>query len=681
MLACRTTEAARDFAESANTDTLQAINDTNYLGEAVKWNSSVQDVYLVLDTRRFSQFTVEKFHNEVWINGMQTGAAHGNLSTKITMTIIDSVGISFTNYLQWLLDTKMQCGFDGMIFMLRVLFVGHNEDGSGTEIVQTVTIPMHLFKMDVNLDYAKGIYECEFMPNFNFGINVHDRWVNIGTAANYKTKSAPLLGEMVQNFQDALNAKSKDFYHDISTAAVAGGVTTQSNGSGKFGRIVQYMITLPKEWKEFKWTGVSLDNAIERTFPKKTDEAKKTEQAAAADPGTAATPATNAFTSVNPGQTIPQVLDLMFAQVDEIKALANADKLNGGKTITFYKHLVSISSNNDSFTVHVDVIPFVVPNVKPQKANTTQSTDTSIKEQYSAFTTRGGSEWVPKDYFEMEYIFTGKNLDILHFDMKIQNIQTLLASNVRASEGRLFGDSLGDGQKDVIKDPKGASNNNTGPHASLASRESFNTRPYDPILIPMMTEEQRAGFAQYVSARKESDQNKLVENSLAYSQNLSTFYARSPVHINIKIKGNPFIFEKFALQEPVPHASPVTIANGNVSNSDPNVEGDYRKRLETEILKLNGLTEGATKGTFAVKPIGMQSYVAGPVFVKVAIKGPNVDPRTQEMSQELDGNQSFATEVVSNNFYRVMKVINSIEHGVFTQELEMYSNNMFGDKP
>ena len=108
MLACRTTEAADVFA-TANDDknasaSHEAITRTKNLGDQViiQGNPKVKDMYLVLDTRRFSQFTVENVKYDVYINGLQTGASTSNLATELQMTILDSVGISFANFMQWL---------------------------------------------------------------------------------------------------------------------------------------------------------------------------------------------------------------------------------------------------------------------------------------------------------------------------------------------------------------------------------------------------------------------------------------------------------------------------------------------------------------------------------------------------------------------------------------------------
>lgn len=655
LLACRTTEQARAFAAEADTTSLQQINSTSQLGAPVIFNGSDSDVFLVLDTRRFAQFSVERLRYEVLINGLQRGDKHGNLATEIQLTILDSVGISFINYLQWLMDSRMQCGFDGMVFMLRTLFVGHNQDGS-SETVQSVTIPMHLFKLDVNLDYAKGAYDCVFMPNFNFSTNQHSRWLHIGTATNYSTGPGNTLGEMVDSFERSLNEDSADFYRTISAQLLQSGRAPASTRPGEFGRLVQYQLTIPEAWRSFIYTGPSMDKAIERAFTR----ANQAEQQAPA--GKAVTPAQGSYLSVDPGQTITDVLEVMLAQVDGTRELANVDKLRStDKFLTFYKFLVSVSSDKNSFTVHVDVIPFEVPNVVPP-TNQAQPVSQHQARFYTEQVVDGVRLRRPTNYFELDYIYTGKNLDVLSFDLKLQDLQFLLASNVRVGEGELFS-VAGKGQGDAL------------PSASEPKPEIFNARQYDPILLPMLTKEQRANFSQYVTPRLADEQRRLRVNSQDYARNLSAFYAQSPIMVNAVIKGNPAIMEKFNLGSPVPHTSVVSLTATGISRTSSTVKGEYRRRLETEILRLPGAGAGRTSGTFTVnRPIGDAAYVTTPVFVKVNIKGPNVDPVTNEL---ING-QDFATEVVYNGYYVVMKVVNVIERGVFTQELELWSHSVYG---
>jgi hypothetical protein len=666
MLACRSTDRARKFADAPSMETLDAINRVQFLGDPVVWGGSATDIYLAIDTRRFSQFTIERLRYEVLINGLQQGGEHGNLSNEITMTVLDSVGISFINYMQWLMDTKMQTNFDGLMFMLQVLFIGHHPDGS-TETVSRVNIPMHLFKMDLNLDLAQGKYECTFMPNMNFAPNHHQRWLNIGTATNF-TANQSKLGMMIDSFEKELNDASASFYKNMSAKLLKAGKLPIDGRPGEFGRMVQYQITIPEQWKEFTYTGGSIGAAVEKEFPKsKTAKSTKPDPNAGKSMTEGSLPAKDVKLAVQPGRTIVEVLEIMLKQTNETRAFANADKLTSkDKVITFYKFLVGITSDEKSFTVHVDVIPFEVPNVlPPPKQGAAAAAEEAQSRFYVTITDKQhGTYRRPKNYFELDYIFTGQNLDILSFDMKMQDLQFLLASNVNVGEGAIF-NAVGEGQGEP-KDDNGK---------PYPKPEIMSARQYDPIMMPLVSKDQDKNFSDYVTARQGAQNQKLIVDAQSYSRNLSAFYAQSPIMVNIVIKGNPDIMEKFNLGKPLDHTSPTSVGSTGTSTTNQTVKTAYREKLVKEILNTEEGVSVSEKGNFSIKaPLGNQSYVSTPVFVKLNIKGPNVDFRSNQMR---DG-ESFATEVLYNNYYVVFKIVNTIERGVFTQELELWSHNVYG---
>jgi hypothetical protein len=75
-----------------------------------------------------------------------------------------------------------------------------------------------------------------------------------------------------------------------------------------------------------------------------------------------------------------------------------------------------------------------------------------------------------------------------------------------------------------------------------------------------------------------------------------------------------------------------------------------------------------------VSTLGNSPYVNTPVFIRVNIKGPNVDFVTAEM---VNG-EEFTRDVLSDAYYIVMKVRTVIEGSNFTQQLQLYSHNIFG---
>ena len=662
MLACRTTEDAKEFTNEANNAaTLAAIEQVDLLGEAVPYGNR-DTAFLVLDTRRFSQFTISDLKYDVLINGVEKGGSTGNLATTVNMTIIDSVGIPFLNFLQWLLDYKMQTNFDGVIFMLRVIFVGHKPDGK-TETVQTITIPMHLFKLELNLDHAKGVYNAEFMPNMNFDVRRHDRWVNIANVTTYYTgKGINKLGPLVHDFERQLNDRSEAFFNSVKQIAdtSAGGASP-----GKFGRQVKYMITIPKEWEEFTFNGASMAAATETMFKKPNAE----KDAKAPQPKVGEVLDSNL--SVEPGTTITAVLDTMFRQVSQIADLAAGRRENGkeGKEgfVTFYKHFVGLTSTDAFVVVHVDVVEFQVPNVS---INSTQNVGTNADQFYQMV----DGKRIPKNYAEFDYIYTGKNADILNFDLKLQDLQFLLASNMKLGAGAVAGVSE-HGQTDrKVADAKRS--------------ELVNARAYDPLIMPRLSKDELENFAKFASltARQPgADLNKAAQDA---TRNLSMFYAMSPITAVMTIRGNPDIMAKFNQNSflPTPKVSGGSSSgsSGSQAGTDRPAELDrvqYRADFMRQIIENNmdsqgqaTIEQGAGGALRVVRTLGSANYASTPVFVKINIKGPNVDFRTSDLVRGED----FSKAILNDNYYVVMKVTNKIEGSNFTQDLELYSHNVFG---
>lgn len=687
MLAARTTENARAFSDpEANQRTLDAIERTKQLGDRVPYSDGTTsgDVFLVMDTRRFSQFTVDSMKYEVFINGLSKGHAHSNLATTIEMTVLDSVGISFINFLQWLMDTQLQTNFDGMIFMIRVIFVGHNEDGS-TETVQSITIPAHLFKMEVNLDFAKGIYNLEFMPNMNFSVFQHNRWTHIGTASTYNIPNSNKLGGMVRGFEAALNKEALQVFESGQKLLQAGKVpltTTQ-----KFGRRVQYQITLPAKWDELDFLGSwkhNVNGSIERNFRAEIERLDASKRAAPeatkATDGTSS-PAKSVSMSAPVGATVTEVLDIMFRQVPGIADFANAEVVTDPNGVAkFYKHVISLTSSDELIIVHVDVVAFEVPNAQPPatQGNTSSGTSDSwdmiearkareAKERnspYQTITEGGVSKRIPKNYFELEYIFTGKNTQVLNFDMKMQNLVFLLAANVKVSEGEMVFQRLA-GQEGK-------------PEARQLPPEIMSLRPFDPLLLPMKTELEKVNGKDTSAISRDPEKQRNANASLQeYARNLSAFYAISPIQTAITIKGNPDIMLKFSSPSMPEHRSIITLGGaGALSEVNESERASYRRNFEQRVLKFGkGEISENSRGVFTLnRQLGNDSYMSGPVFAKVNIKGPNVDFRTNE----LVAGQDFASQVLLDNYYVVFKVVNKIERGVFTQDLELWSHNVFG---
>lgn len=656
LLACRTTVVAKDFASDTNArEALAAINSVDSLGAPVPFKRNTTDIFLVIDTRRFGQFTVESLKYDVYINGLQKGSSTSNLAADLSMTVLDSVGISFANFMQWLMDTQMKTNFDGLIFMLQVVFVGHKVDGT-TETVQSETIPMHLNKMEINLNFAKGAYTLEFMPNLNFDVKRHGRFLNISTSTSYKSIDGT-LGSIIDSLQKNLNTASEAYFNSIQerTKSFTGGLV-------KLGRKVNYMITLPKNWPSFRTESRSTGGTGERNFAKHLQDAQekkaKEEQAKSGVNGDGQIK--DSYISVPPGISIPEALDIIFSTVPDIAKMGNFESQTiGDGAVKFFKYIVGLTSDDEIMTVHVDVVEFTVPNVFVNQTKTLNQISANEKEFYHIYEKDGVVVREPKDFIEMDYIFTGMNKDILEFELKIQDFQFLLASNLR------IGDTAIDDVSDN-PDAQGAIKKQTGEHL-LYSRE------FDPMLMPLNTKAALDNLTKYTAFLKSAGEaQKQIEESQSYTQNLSKFYAGSPIIAILTIKGNPKIMHKFNVGTVLDHVP------GDISNAQAKLS--YRADLDERILKsINGndktKASSAGAGTFVIaNELSPRSYATSPVFAKINIKGPNVDFKT---GATVPG--EFTTSVLSDNYYVVFKLTNNFTGHNFTQDLELYSHNIFGN--
>lgn len=658
MLACRTTVTAKLFSDQKNAaKSMAAIDSATALGEVVKFDGGTSDIYLVLDTRRFSQFTVDSLKYDVYVNGLLTGpsAMPENLAADLSMTVTDSVGISFANFMQWLIDEKMKTNYDGIVFMLRTIFVGHNADGT-SETVLSEMIPMHLNRMDIDLNFAKGTYTLEFMPNMNFDVIRYSRFLTIGTATTYWAKTNK-LGEMVQQFEDRLNELSKDYFNKVKKAFdnAAGSIRSRQPG-----RMVQYQITIPTEWNNFIFNGPNEGTVSETLFAPVPDAKKPVNEATTAS----STSVADSFASSHPSETITKVLTSIFKQCKEIAEHGNFG-IDGTKkdSLKFFKYIVGITSSEDQFKVHVDVVEFEVPNIQIAAGESEKNRVTEFEKKFFIDTKDSGGRpmKIPKDTLEWDYIFTGKNDSILAFDLKIQEFQMLLAQSTR----------IGDGAMDMVSggiDPREAAK-------KLNDDSLLYLREYDPLVLPLDTDAAIENFSQYTQhgATKEKLASD-IGTFQRYRKNMSMFYAGSPIVATMTIKGNPLIMHKFNLETILNHELKADNTAQTTTSADTSSKAAYRKTLENEILGANkDLVRGAD-GIFR-STLTERSYAISPVFAKVNIFGPAVDPRTN-----IPDDNQYTRSVLSENYYVVFKVTNTITQHMFTQDLELYAHNVFGQQ-
>lgn len=671
MLAARSTEDVRGFtvdSPQAQSETLSAIDSAGYLGAEVKL-SGTSSTYLIIDTRRFSQFGVENFELETIMAGFQVPGSKSPNSTALNMkfTVLDQSGIAFANFLQYIMDQRLQVSYDGMTLLVRVLFIGHRADGT-TTIVQSVTIPAMFISIHLDLNEIKGIYNCELRPMIGMNSNgaVNPKWTTIGTASSFFSgASANTLGAVVSAFEQNLNKESLKQYSALNAQTQKDGVKTSV---GRYGRPVQYMITLPSKWDEFIFSGPTQGGAVETQFK---ELLKKKEEAAAKSAAEAqkksqqntTVPAKDSYVAVDPSLSITEVLDVIFSQCVEVARLGNfTKKQDTDGSVKFYKHLITVTSDDNSFTVHVDVVEFIVPNVDLATGSGANSVASNDQEFYEIKKMSDGtSKRTPRQYIEYEYIFSGKNVDVLSMDLKIENLNFLLMQGTKLGQGELF-TRTSDGQ-------------NQSDSAGTVSDQHpvYGRRRKDPALIPVRSTGDRTNYANLAANAKTDGDATPQAISQQYTQNLQAFYASGPVEAKLQLRGNPDLMVSTALQSIPKHVSAISITNegGVTSSANLSVKAKYRADFEKDLLKLNS-SSGTVGEPINSSMLTGRNFVSGPVFTKVNIYGPNVDFMTGGANPGASTIQLFY-----DNYYFLDRVVSKIEGAKFTQELSMRAFSLY----
>jgi hypothetical protein len=684
MLAARSTEDVRRFtvdSPQAQSETLSAIDGARQLGDVVRVGAGTE-AFLMMDTRRFAQFGISDFELDTMLAGFAVPGSKSPSSVAVGMkfTVVDSMGISFANFLQYLMDQKLQVSFDGMTVLVRVLFIGHKSDGS-TEVVQSLTIPANFNQIQMDLNEVKGLYHCTLFPLIGMASNsaMNHKWTTIGTASSYFTGvSANTLGAVVNSFERRLNEESLKRYTQLNAQTQKEGVKTTV---GRYGRPVQFMITLPKGWDDFPFSGPTQGNVVETVFTELVKKEKDTSQSAAnAQKKTqqnANAPAKDSYVSVDPSLSITEVLDVIFGQCLDVAKLGNfTHKQDTDGSLKFYKHLITVTSDNESFTVHVDVVEFIVPNVDLATGSGASSVSPNDQDLYTSTPMPDGSmKRTPKQYIEYDYIFSGKNLDVLNLDIKIENLNVLLMQGSKLGQGQLF-KNVAEGQ-------------NQGDGESVAKDEHpiYGRRAKDPALMPARSGGDKTNYSNLAAnAKTDGDATPQAVNQ-QYIQNLQAFYAAGPVDAKMVLRGNPDLMVMVALQSIPQHVSAITITSdgGAVSKTNQSVKTAYRTAFEKDLLRLNGISDGqsggvnySNEGRRAVgSPINTQmltgrNFVSSPVFAKVNVFGPNVDFLTGTANVG-----DYAQQLFYDNYYFVHQLVSKIDGARFTQEVSLRSFSLY----
>ena len=673
LLISNSTEGIRAFSSPQNNPDETLVNITNtQVGEAIN-GTNFPNTYLLIDTRRTSSFSIRDV-TYTTLPGSGLPSNSHVFSGSLEMTIVDPDGIVFINYLKNLIDNKLKASFTGLVFLLKTMFIGHTYEDT-TEHIQTSSIPLLLTDIEFDVTYKEGVYQIKFTPINQGVVTGVYQYSKIKDVRSILTDKSMTLGSAIRNFEDRLNQSYRDHYAKYNTSfQLAGGEIEEPK---RVGKLLQVMITLPRknpqipdsaDWENFL-LATDNDKNFETQFKKVLSEQEKSfksklkadEEANAEAAKKGQTVPAKKQISFSPNFTIQDVLNLMFKSCPEVMKMAdNTARKNG--LIKGFKTLTSITSNDETVLLHYDIVEHFIPDNNPNRQ--------TEKLDESKFTYVTDGKIIPYNSFEYDYIFTGKNTDILDFSIKMQQAQLLLLNNQK----------LGIRTRDSVLNQKGQEKNPTTPEKQDVSFYFEN----DVIFFPDESVEQKTNFA---SIRPNNNREEQAENQKVKSEwlkNISTLHMQSTLSSKMTIRGNPDLMNKYNIDDIPKHAvnDAVKIETA-LQNRESFISGqfinEYLKSGKEEHRKW--LDNYLYDNTNAVKiSQGTDEKSAGfkaamlPVFIKINIFAPNIG----SIGEKLFNTPERFIQFWYTGWYRIMGICHKFSDNGFTQELSIASFDSFG---
>lgn len=694
MVVAHTTETIRALTTKTST-----YEDSNFLdkvsearlGEPIKVGTDGNyEAYLLIDSRKLSNFIIKDVDYTSHFSGgliPQTQV----ISSQIIMTIIDPSAISFVNYLQHLKDDVFKTDLPGMVFLLKTIFVGHTDQGT-TEHISSSEIPMILVTIDMSIDHTGGYYTMKFAP-LNGSVQNNIPGVNnIGQNTLLKGKT---IGEMFDCLQLNLNRTQRKIYEKINL-----------NKTDKIGRPFQYMFTLPGDlpndtvsgkpkWRTFEMTGVTeliteQNNKIKETSEKMSSAAKKYEDQKTAtikkmrnekkseeeiqkvlkemdEQYLANTKATaenmtnitvsqdsdkTVYISLNENTSVYDAITTIMHMCPAVNEKMNNDAVKKDK-IERYKTKTYLTSDLISATMHYDILEQTIVNID-NVTNSSNKTDAFAA--YFKKSDKNPDERVPINSIEFDYIFSGKNTDVINLDIKINNAQILLMNQDKLSEQKRRDPNVGQTDQKSKEDE----------NLEIEKKETNVTIPKNGLILPTTkTKDEMSAHASIPQGNEvlhsgKGDLAKLKQESLNV---LSDLHGMSSIDTKMTIRGNPDLLNlTMAYSEVLPHVKMNNINDKSIENSNTfNVSDEevYKRALENQLINLKN------------NPIGKLDIALFPLFCKVNIFGPNVDI----FGESVTG--AYSKKFWYNGWYYIREIHHNFKDGMFTQDLSMGAIDIF----
>jgi len=391
LVVCDSTATAEGLAKSTEITSFQhpRTEQERYASRNVPGVDGGKYVTLIDGTTDARFFITEARFNTVIAPEPQieNGVAQSTtMASDGSMEIIEPLGASFLNRLTDISD-ELDTDPVGLIFLLKTIFVGRNSDGT-TEMISSVRPFMFIaFDITAVFDSSGAKYHLEFVGLTNGAAQLPQPQQIFG-GLSFK------MGDTLKETFDSITKNANEKYQSFKKDAIKQFAATL-DGVEKNKALTQAQQFLFNNYRDVTYKIKTRDYTNEKY---KTGDLENIRIADGLK-----NPSINYGEKVGLEEILNRVMASSEAVVDDTKRTGDPKNLNSADNKYIYKIISTLRTSPNDYVIEYHVNKYL-QTVSPY---TQQEKDGNIIP-------------LPGQSIEFDYIFTGKNVDIKNFDIKME---------------------------------------------------------------------------------------------------------------------------------------------------------------------------------------------------------------------------------------------------------------------
>lgn len=309
------------------------------------------------------------------------------------MTITEPKGFRFLEVLN-LAHNSLRTDPNGMIFLLKTLFVGYPDDGGSPEIIPNI-LPLAFFMVDITADFTeKGAeYNLDFvalnngaakMPQYSDAIeNIPN--INLSTTGNS-------VVNVLKGMFSKINSAYRQHVNKVSRDMLRDGQRIEDNF-----RLVEYVIDIDPHY---------LGNANQYVVDDIQEQAQETAKN------------NDGVISLGPNMGIESAINTIMKKCSRVQKDADPAKTSDGKAYIFKVHstvesvINKVGNPNTNNNIQGQQPTYKIIFIIKRYEVSQSPIDKALQGDTSLIT--------PGNYLELNYFYTGRNVDIVKMDIKME---------------------------------------------------------------------------------------------------------------------------------------------------------------------------------------------------------------------------------------------------------------------